>query len=138
MGIKANVEHIDTNIIIRLITQDSPDEVKKAEKLIADKHKIYVFEDAAIMEVVFVLMSDFYRFTRQDVADSLKTIMLIDNIYFNKSVISHALDMFIAHPKLSFVDCYLAIMTETSDETPLWTLDQKLAHQSTVAKLVQS
>lgn len=138
MGIKANVEHIDTNIIIRLITQDNPDEVKKAEKLIADKHKIYVFEDAAIMEVVFVLMSDFYRFTRQDVADSLKTIMLIDNIYFNKSVISHTLDMFVAHPKLSFVDCYLATVTDLSGETPLWTLDQKLAHQSPIAKLVQN
>lgn len=136
MGIKANVEHIDTNIIIRLITQDNPDEVKKAEKLIADKHKIYVFEDAAIMEVVFVLMSDFYRFTRQDVVDSLKTIMLIDNIYLNKSVISAALDLFVVHPKLSFVDCYLTIMAETSGETPLWTLDKKLASQSPAAKLV--
>lgn len=136
MGIKANVEHIDTNIIIRLITQDNPDEVKKAEKLIADKHRIYVFEDAAIMEVVFVLMSDFYRFTRQDVVDSLKTIMLIDNIYLNKSVISAALDLFVTHPKLSFVDCYLAIMAETSGETPLWTLDKKLATQVPTAKLV--
>ena len=136
MGVKANVEHIDTNIIIRLIAQDNPKEVKKAEKLIADKHKVYIFEDAAMMEVVYVLTSDFYRFSRQDVADSINTIMTIDNIYFNKSVISGALDMFVAHPKLSFVDCYLAVMTETSGETPLWTLDKKLANQSPVAQLI--
>lgn len=136
MGVKANIEHIDTNIIIRLITQDNPTEVKKAENLIKDKHKIYVFEDAAVMEVVFVLISDFYRFSRQDVADSLKTIIAIDNIYLNKSIISGALDMFVAHPKLSFVDCYLAVMTDASDETPLWTLDKKLATQSPIAQLV--
>ena len=138
MGVKTNIAHIDTNIIVRLITQDNSAEVKKAEKLIEDKHNIYVLEDAALMEVVFVLMGDFYHFSRQDVADSIKTVMAIDNIYLNKSVISHTLDMFVAHPKLSFVDCYLATVTDLSGETPLWTLDQKLAHQSPIAKLVQS
>ncbi|MBR0465495.1 PIN domain-containing protein [Candidatus Saccharibacteria bacterium] len=136
MGVKTNIAHIDTNIIVRLITQDNSAEVKKAEKLIEDKHNIYVLEDAALMEVVFVLMGDFYHFSRQDVADSIKTVMAIDNIYLNKSVISAALDLFVAQPKLSFVDCYLAIMAETSGETPLWTLDKKLATQVPTAKLV--
>lgn len=136
MGVKADIEHIDTNIIIRLITQDNPTEVKKAENLIKNKHKIYVFEDAAIMEVVYVLMSNFYCFSRQNVADGLKTVMAIDNICLNKSVISGALDMFVSHPKLSFVDCYLAVMAEASGETPLWTLDKKLATQSPIAQLV--
>ena len=136
MGVKAHIEHIDTNIIIRLIAQDDPKEVKKAEKLIENKKTIFVLEDAAIMEVVYVLMGDLYRFSRQDIADSIKTIMAIDNIYFNKSVISGALNLFVSHPKLSFVDCYLAVMTETSGETPLWTLDKKLAAQSKTAKLL--
>lgn len=56
------------------------------------------------------------------------------NIDFNKSVISSALDLFVSHPKLSFVDCYLAVIAETSGETPLWTLDKKLATQSKAAK----
>ena len=136
MGLKANIEHIDTNIIVRLITQDAPEEVKKAEKLIENKHTVYVFEDAAVMEIVYVLMGDLYHFSRQDIADSIKTVMAIDNIYLNKNIISSALDMFVAHPKLSFVDCYLAVMAETSDETPLWTLDKKLATQVPVAELV--
>lgn len=136
MGVKANIEHIDTNIIVRLITQDNPEEVKKAEKLLENKQKIYVLEDAAMMEAVYVLMGNLYCFSRQDVATSIKTVMAIDNICLNKSVISATLDMFVAHPKLSFVDCYLAIMAETSGETPLWTLDKKLATQSKAAKLL--
>lgn len=136
MGVKTNIEHLDTNIIVRLITQDNPVEVEKAESLISNSQKTFILEDAAIMEVVFVLMGNYYNFSRQDVADSIKTIMDISNIYFNKSIITGALDMFVTHPKLSFVDCYLAIITEASDEAPLWTLDRKLASQSPIANLV--
>lgn len=136
MGLKANIEHIDTNIVIRLITQDDPIAVKKAEKLISSKQKVFVLEDVAMMEIVYVLTSDYYRYSRQEVSESIKTLILIDNIYSNKSVISGALDMFVSHPKLSFVDCYLAIISETSNEVPLWTLDKKLAAQSPVAKLL--
>lgn len=136
MGVKANVEHIDTNIIIRLITQDNPEEVARAEKLLSNKSKTYVLEDAAIMEIVFVLMGNLYRFSRQDVSRSIKTIMLLDNLYLNKGIISDALDVFTAHPKLSFVDCYLATVTSISGETPLWTLDKKLATQTNVSRLI--
>lgn len=137
MGIipkKAGVEHIDTNIVIRLITGDDPKNYEKAKKLISKKGKTYVLEDAAIMEVVFVLSGNTYHFSREEVATGIKFIMGFNNIYFNKSIVTGALDIYVSHPKLSFTDCYLAIITETSGETPLWTLDHKLAAQCKVAK----
>ena len=134
MGIKSNVEHIDTNILIRLITQDDPQMVQRAEKLIAKKNKIYVFEDAAMMEVVFVLTGDQYRYSREEASESIKAVMLLQNIVFNKGLIEDALNLYVAHPKLSFVDCYLAAVTALSQETPLWTLDHKLAAQCSVAR----
>lgn len=125
MGVKTDIEHIDTNILIRLITRDDAEMTKRAEKLLSDKNKIFVFEDAAMMEVVFVLTGNLYRYSRREAAESIKTAIAIENIYCNKSIIKSALDLYVSHPKLSFVDCYLAIVTETSGETPLWTFDHK-------------
>lgn len=139
MGIihkKENIEHIDTNIIVRLITGDDEKMLEKAEKLITKPGKVYIFEDAAVMEVVFVLSGAVYRRSREQVRESIRDIMNFPNIYFNKSVIDEALDLYVAHPKLSFVDCYLSAMTVISNETPLWTLDRKLAAQCPVARLV--
>lgn len=134
MGVKDGVEHIDTNILVRLITQDDPRAVEKAEKLIADRDKVYVFEDAAMMEVVFVLTGDQYRYSREQAAESIMAMMAISNIYFNKGLIEDALNLYVSHPKLSFVDCYLAAVAALSGEAPLWTLDRKLAAQCPVAK----
>lgn len=131
---KEGIEHIDTNIIVRLITGDDPENYEKAKKLISKKNKVFVFEDAAMMEVVFVLSSNIYRFTREEVATSIRFIMGFSNIFFNKSLISEALDLYVTHPKLSFVDCYLVAIAVISGETPLWTLDHKLAAQCKVAR----
>ena len=131
---KAHIEHIDTNIVVRLITGDNPENYQKAKKLISKKDKLYIFEDAAMMEVVFVLSGSVYRFSREEVRRSIEFIMSFENIYFNKSVIAEALDLYVTHPKLSFVDCYLTAMTAISGEIPLWTLDHKLASQCKIAK----
>lgn len=139
MGIivrKNNIEHIDTNILVRLITEDDPKQVARAKKLLSHKNKLYVFEDAAMMEVVFVLAGAVYRRNRKQIADGIKTAMLIPNLVCNKGLIEDALNLYVAHPKLSFVDCYLAASTHLSGETPLWTFDQKLVSQCPVAKML--
>ena len=132
---KAGIEHIDTNVVIRLITQDNEEMVKKAEKLLSKKDKTYVLEDAAMMEVVFVLTRGGYDMTRKEAADGINAFLKTENIYCNKGLIEDALNLFVKHPKLSFVDCYLAAITAVSQEKPLWTLDKKLATQMPIAKL---
>ena len=133
--VKDGIEHIDTNIMVRLITRDDAKMLKRVQKLLSHKDKLYIFEDAAMMEVVFVLSGNLYRYPRAKIADKIKSIMKIDNIVFNKGIIEGALDIYVSHPKLSFVDCYLAVLTDTSQEKPLWTFDQKLATQCPVARL---
>lgn len=138
MGIiskKAGIEHIDTSIAIRLIVGDDPKNYLKAKKLISKKHKTFVLEDSAMMEVVFVL-SKIYKYPREKVVVGINFISSFENICFNKGLIEDSLNLYVKHPKLSFVDCYLTAATAISQETPLWTLDKKLAAQSTVAKLL--
>ena len=130
---KEGIEHIDTSIIIRLIVGDSPKNYQKARKLLSHKHKTFVFEDTAMMAVVFVL-SKVYKYSREEVVTGINLISKFENICFNKGLIEGVLDLYVSHPKLSFVDCYLATITELSQEKPLWTLDHKLASQCPVAQ----
>lgn len=137
MGIisrKAGIEHIDTNIIVRLITGDDSKNYKKAQKLISQKNKIFIFEDAAMMEIVYVLSSKSYNYSREEVVAGINLISEFDNIYFNKGLIEDALNIYVNHPKLSFVDCYLAAITNITGETPLWTFDKKLLAQCPIAR----
>ena len=132
---KNNIEHIDTNIVIRLIVGDDPKNYLKAKKLISKKHKTFILEDSAMMEVVFVL-SKIYKYPREKVVAGINFISNFENICFNKGLIEDSLNLYVDHPKLSFVDCYLAAAAELSQEKPLWTLDKKLAAQALVAKLI--
>lgn len=131
---KEGIEHIDTNVIIRLITGDDPKNYQKAKKLISRKNTTFILEDVAIMEAVYVLSGNQYNFSRKDISTSIDLISGFENVYFNKGVIEDTLNLYVDHPKLSFVDCYLAAITAISNETPLWTLDRKLAAQCPVAK----
>ena len=131
---KEGIEHIDTNIIVRLIVGDDPKNYKKAKKLVSQKNKIFIFEDTAMMEVVYVLSGKNYNYSREEVATGINLVSKFENIYFNKGLIEDALNLYVDHPKLSFVDCYLAAITALSDETPLWTFDHKLAAQCPVAR----
>lgn len=136
IGRKENIERIDTSIVIRLIVGDDPKNCQKAEKLMAKKHKLFVFEDTAMMETVFVL-SKVYKYPREKVVAGINLISRFDNIYFNKGLIEDALNLYLAHPKLSFVDCYLAASAALSGELPLWTLDHKLATQIPAAREIK-
>lgn len=135
MGIKDGIERIDTNILIRLITRDIPEQYERARRLLADQDKLYVFEDAAMMELVYTLSTSVYNYPRPKIVAKIKAILDIPNLSCNKSIIESALDVYVSHPKLSFVDCYLAIVAETTQELPLWTFDRKLAAQCPFARL---
>jgi predicted nucleic-acid-binding protein len=134
IGRKEGVEHIDTNIIIRMIAKDNPAQLKRIRKLFSNMKKIFVFEDSAMMEVVYVLSGKIYNFDREQISRDIKNVMLIPNLVCNKGILEDALDLYVTHPKLSFVDCYLTASTNLSGETPLWTLDHKLASQCAVAR----
>ena len=123
----------DTNILIRIITKDNPNQLKRIRKLFSHQDKLYVFEDSAMMEVVFVL-SGVYQFTRDQIRNDIVNVMNIPNLVCNKGIIEATLDLYASEPKLSFVDCYLAIITETTKEQPLWTFDQKLLARCPIAR----
>jgi len=61
-----------------------------------------------------------------------------DNIFSSKELFIEILPIYSSHPKLSIVDCYLAVLAQKTGTTPLLTFDEKLAKQLPDTKLLDS
>ena len=128
------LESIDTNVILRLIIGDNEKQQHKAAELLCRPNVDYYVDSAAVTEVVFALTRPPYNFSRSDVKRSIMGVFKHLNIIYEADILGDVFDFFIAHPKLSFVDCYLAAKAASKHAEPLWTFDRKLANQSPTAK----
>lgn len=133
MGYK--FESLDACIMARIILNDDEKAVKKIFEYIGERpDRKFIIDDMAFSELVY-LLEKLKHFTREDIANSLMPF-LTDYPFVTNMRIDKILPFYVKHPKLSFNDCYLAFKAEESGSIPLWTLDQKLAKQTTAAKLI--
>lgn len=126
---------IDTNVLLRLLLNDIPEQHEKAKRLIQEPGLSFQVSDTAIIELVFVLERH-YEFARAQIRDAVDALATITSISFNKNLMNKALSVFIEHPKLSFEDCYLVSVAVEQKALPLWTFDKKLASQNEYAQIV--
>lgn len=102
------VEFLDTNSIIRYLTQDNPDQAERAYRLFQDVdsgRRIITTSEAVIAEAVYVLSSkDLYHLSRVEVSRHLTTVVSLRGLKLpNKRVFLRALDLYVSTP-LDFVD----------------------------------
>jgi Predicted nucleic-acid-binding protein, contains PIN domain len=128
-------ESLDTNLLLRLLTNDNPAQRKKVVKLLSCPNVTYHVADLAISETVYVL-STATACTRQEIASLIQQILNQPNINCNRALFFDAMQLYLFHPKLSFNDCCLAIYAKLNQAEPLWTFDKKLAIQAENAKLL--
>lgn len=67
----------DTNIVVRLLVQDEPDQAAQAERLLreaAETGEIVFLSDPVLCEIVWVLRSQ-YKATRAEIADALDSLL---------------------------------------------------------------
>ena len=127
-------DSLDTNILVRYITNDIPEKRQKAIKLLdsGDTHRL---SDLALAEIVSVLEYH-YGFSRREITDQLLFLLTHydGTIIYNRALTSEAFPFYLKHPKLSFYDCCLATYAKIEDSKPLFTFDKKLATQHPSAK----
>ncbi len=104
------MKYLDTNILIRLITNDVPSLAEKAMGMIEQAKKDeLVLLDAVITEACFVLeFNPSYRLPRSVIYDGIYAIL--DNgspLVRRGDYSTDALDLYVANPKLDYVDCLL-------------------------------
>lgn len=130
------IESLDTNTILRFILGDNKSQQEKVLSLLLRPDISYYIDDLVFFEIIYILTSDNYGFSRDIIANFVEMIFKRLDIVGDYALISEATHFYVAHPKLSWADCYLSVKTTHLNHTPLWTFDKKLAGQSKNAKLI--
>lgn len=119
---------LDANVVLRLLLQDVPEQHELAVSLLRSPGALVV-SDTALIETIFVL-GRAYELSRPQQAEAILGLLRQPDIAGSVEHFESAFALFLAHPKLSFEDCYLLVEAERSGDRPLWTFDKKLATQT--------
>jgi predicted nucleic acid-binding protein len=125
---------LDANVILRLLLNDVPAQHAAALALLSTGDSFAV-SDTAMIETIFVL-GRAYELSRAQQREAVVGVLGQPNIAGGLELFETAFELYLAHPKLSFEDCYLVSVAEQTGRGPLWTFDKKLASQ-TDARLVE-
>lgn len=117
----------DTNIFLRFILRDIPEQYTEAEKFFGEARKkriTIIIPQIVVFEIQFALLK-FYRFSKSDVVERLESILSAE--YFQieaKELFGAALAVYKTH-SLDFVDCFLLCQAQESG-SELFTFDKML------------
>ncbi len=94
-----SIEFLDTNIIIRYLTQDNPDHTQRAYALLQQIGQgllTVTTSEVVIAEVVYVLSSKvLYNFSRQDIRTYVRPIITLNGLKLpHKRTFLRALDLY--------------------------------------------
>ncbi|MBR3252749.1 PIN domain-containing protein [Candidatus Saccharibacteria bacterium] len=133
MDSKSKYTSLDTSFILRFVLLDNQPQLIRAKEMLINGGEYYV-DGVAIMECVYVMTKN--GFSRKEMIGDIRDFLLNPSIHYHKDFFDPIFQDYISHPSLSFDDLVLAARVEEKGYTPLYTFDQKFAHQSKVAKLV--
>ena len=127
---------LDTNCILRWLLDDIPEQTALVSALL-NSGESFIVADAALIETVFVL-EKLKKISRETIEKTIMAIVGRNTIQCSRELFKEILPIYTAHPKLSFADCYLAILAQRTGAVPLLTFDKKLANQLPQAQLLSS
>lgn len=116
---------LDTNIVLRFLLGDVPDQTDKATKVI-ETQKVYV-TDVVLVEVIYVL-EKVYELSRKDICELVLDFLNFSNVVHNPRFLLETVALYKDHSGLSIVDCY-ACEEARSFNNELLTFDKRLVNQ---------
>lgn len=104
---------LDANILVRHIVGDAPEHAGRATaflKRVEDGATTVLLTDTVVFETVYVLQR-FYQIPRPTIRDTvLPLLQLPGMILSGKTGYHRVFDWYVTYPKLSFADCYHAVL----------------------------
>ncbi len=107
------IRFVDTNILVRLMTNDVPDLTQKAMNLVQNsKTNELVIIDSVLVELFFILeFNKQYKFTRDKIGVIFDGILTIPQFKVSEAS-KVAYELFLSNNKLDFTDCLIAISAD--------------------------
>lgn len=115
---------VDTNVLVRLVVRDDPEQVRTAESFIASGAWV---SQLVLAETMWVLEAAYDR-TPEQIATAAD--MLLDHKSLSiqdADVVMNALAYFRKRPALGFSDCLVLEIARKAGHLPLGTFDRDLA-----------
>ena len=130
-------DSIDTNIVLRYILGDEPEKRVRVAEFLKTSSNTHYLSNQVILECIYV-MEITLEMPRIEVVDSMNFFLARhgDKIEYDRKMTAIAFPYYLAHPKLSWVDCALVAEAEARHREPLFTFDKKLASQARRAKML--
>jgi predicted nucleic-acid-binding protein len=126
---------VDTNVVVRLLTRDDPQQVAAAEAFVNDGAWI---SHLVLAEAVWVLES-VYELAHQRIVTALDMLLAHQNLTIQDSdVVTAALDRFRAKSTPGFSDCLVLEIARKAGHLPLGTFDRDLARLPGAQRLTAS
>ena len=115
---------VDTNVLVRLITRDHPNQVLAAEAFVA---KGVWVSHLVLVEAVWVL-SSVYDLGQRAIATAVEMLLNHEHLTIqDAATVSAALVGYRNKPKLGFSDCLVLEVARKAGHLPLGTFDRDLS-----------
>ena len=124
---------VDTNVIVRHLTQDPPDQGRRATAFLFAADLLHL-ADVVVAETVYVLQS-VYGASRADVAQGVRATLEFPAIELeNRARLLRAVDVY-ERDRIDFADAYLVALAEASAVKQIASFDRSLDRVETVTRI---
>jgi predicted nucleic-acid-binding protein len=115
---------VDTNVLVRLVVRDDPEQVRTAESFTASGSWV---SHLVLAETMWVLDAVYDR-TPEQIATAIDMLLNHKDLTIQDAeVVTNALEHFKKRPALGFSDCLVREIARKSGHLPLGTFDRDLA-----------
>jgi predicted nucleic-acid-binding protein len=123
---------VDTNVLVRLVARDNPDQVRKAEEFVAKGAWV---SHLVLAETLWVLDSVF-DLTREQVALAIEMLLNHRDLALQDAdAVASALGHYRNQPVVGFSDCLMLEIARKAGHLPVATFDRDFARLDHVQRL---
>jgi predicted nucleic acid-binding protein len=124
---------VDSNVLVRHLTGDPPDQAKRATALLRDAEEL-ILVDLVVAEVVYVLES-VYVVERERVAELVRAIVGFPPVVVpDRLLLLRSLEIYEQH-RIHFAESYLAACAEATGVGVVASFDRAIDRVGTVRRL---
>ena len=114
---------VDTNVLVRLVVRDNPEQVRLAESFIA----IGAWVSHLVLAEAMWVLDAVYDRTPEQIAGAIDMLLNHKDLTIQDAeVVTNALEHFRKRPALGFSDCLVLESARKAGHTPLGTFDRDL------------
>ncbi|MDQ4058177.1 MAG: type II toxin-antitoxin system VapC family toxin [Actinomycetota bacterium] len=127
------IAYVDTNVLVRHLTDDPPDQASRATAILENAERL-ILTDLVVAELVYVLES-YYERPRSQIVESVQSLLTLSSIAVTShDLLLRALELY-EHSRLDFAKAYLASAAELTGIGTVASFDRTLDRVETIDRV---